>query len=113
MELSEHERRLLREMETHLLAEDPSLASSLSVHRLRVRASAVLAGSGLVVGLALMALGVRLAHLVGIIIAMVGYLALVVSTHAVGESLRARRNQNRRTSGVGSDGSGDRPSKRP
>jgi hypothetical protein len=113
MELSEHERRLLREMETHLLAEDPSLASSLSVHRLRLRASAVLAGSGLAVGLVLMAVGVWRAHLLGILIAMVGYLTLVVSTHAVGESLRARRNRQRRTSGVGSDGTGDRPSKRP
>ena len=30
MVLSERERRLLQEMETHLLAEDPHLASSLS-----------------------------------------------------------------------------------
>ena len=34
MGLSEGEKRLLEEMESHLLAEDPRLASSLSVHGL-------------------------------------------------------------------------------
>lgn len=91
MELSESERRMLQEMESHLLAEDPSLATSLSVHRLRVGTSALLAASGLVVGTLLMAVGVWRAHLLGIAVALVGYVVLLVSTSVTVEYLRAHR----------------------
>ena len=91
MELSESERRMLQEMETHLLAEDPSLASSLRVHRLRVGMSAVLTVSGLLVGILLMAVGVWRAHALGIAVALVGFVVLLISTTITGEYLRAQR----------------------
>ena len=91
MELSERERRLLQEMESHLLVEDPGLASSLSVHRLRVGARAIFAVSGVPIGALLMGLGVWRAHRMGIAIAMVGFVVLLASTSMVGEFLRARR----------------------
>ena len=91
MELSERERRLLREMETHLLAEDPGLASSLKLRRLRVGASAVLAAAGLVIGMLLMAVGIWLAHTVGIAVSMLGFLVLLFSTSATVDRLRDLR----------------------
>jgi len=91
MELSESERRMLQEMETHLQAEDPSFASSLRLHRLRLGARMMLAGLGLVVGVLLMAVGVWRAHLIGIAVALVGYLVLLFSTSVTVDSLRARR----------------------
>jgi hypothetical protein len=90
MELSEHEKRLLQEMETHLVAEDPSLASSLSIHRLRVGYRALLAVLGLTAGVLLMAIGVRRAHVVGIAVALVGYLVLLASTVLAVDLARAR-----------------------
>jgi hypothetical protein len=90
MVLSERERRLLQEMESHLRAEDPSLASSLSSRRLRVRASALLAASGLVVGVLLMAAGVWRAHAAGIAVALLGYVVLLASTSVVVDWARAR-----------------------
>jgi len=91
MELSERERRLLREMETHLLAEDPGLASSLRLRRLRVGASAVVAAAGLVIGMLLMAVGIWLAHAAGIAVALLGYLVLLFSTSATVERMRELR----------------------
>jgi hypothetical protein len=91
MELSESERRMLQEMETHLLAEDPSLASSLRVHRLRAGTKVLLAASGLVIGVLLMAVGVWRAHVLGTALALVGYVVLLVSTTVTFEHLRAHR----------------------
>ncbi len=91
MELSERERRLLQEMESHLLVEDPRLASSLSIHRLRVGTQAVLATSGVVLGIVLMAVGVIHGRAVGIIVALVGFVVLLGSTSVVAGGLRARR----------------------
>jgi hypothetical protein len=90
MELSERERRLLREMESHLQVDDPSLASSLKVHRLRVGITSVLAVAGLPIGILLMGLGVWRAHAAGIAIALVGYVVLLASTSVTIEWLRAR-----------------------
>jgi Protein of unknown function (DUF3040) len=92
MELSEHERRQLQEMESHLLAEDPSLASSLRVHRLRVGVGAkvVLAVCGLLIGVLLMAVGVWRAHVTGIAVALVGYLVLLASTTLAVDCLQSR-----------------------
>jgi DUF3040 family protein len=91
MVLSEHERRLLQEMETHLLAEDPGLASSLGGRHLRIGTTAALATSGLVTGVLLMAVGVLRARALGTLVALVGYSVLLVSTYVIGEMLRARR----------------------
>jgi Protein of unknown function (DUF3040) len=90
MELSEREKRLLHEMETQLQAEDPGLASSLVVHRLRPGARAVLATLGLLVGVLLMAVGVWRARPLGIAVALIGYLVLLASTTVAVETLRAR-----------------------
>lgn len=90
MVLSERERRLLQEMESHLLAEDPGLASSLSVRRLRIATSVALAVPGLIVGILLMGVGIWRAHAVGIAIALVGYVILLASTSVTVDWLRAR-----------------------
>jgi hypothetical protein len=88
--LSERERRLLQEMETDLRAQDPRLASRLSVRRLRGGANVVLTVSGLAIGLLLMAVGVWRGNAAGIAVALVGYVVLLVSTAVAGEWLRAR-----------------------
>jgi type IV secretory pathway TrbD component len=93
MELSESEKRLLQEMETRLLAEDPRLASSLRVHRLRVGARAVLAAAGLAAGVLLMSLGIWRAHLLGIVVALVGFVILLASTTVTVDVLRDRRDR--------------------
>jgi hypothetical protein len=90
MVLSERERRLLQEMETHLLAEDPGLASSLSVRRLWIGANAVLTVFGLLVGVLMMGLGVWRAHLAGIALALAGYVILLASVTVAVGWLRAR-----------------------
>lgn len=91
MELSERERRLLREMETHLLAEDPSLASSLRVHRLRGGAKVALAVSGLAIGAVMMGVGTWRGHGTGIGVALAGYVVLLASVTVTVDYLRARR----------------------
>lgn len=91
MVLSERERRLLQEMETHLLAEDPALASSLSLRRLRPGVRAVLGTSGLVLGVLVMAVGLLRGHAVGIGVALVGYLFLLAGTTITADLMRAGR----------------------
>jgi hypothetical protein len=90
MVLSERERRLLQEMESHLLTEDPRLASSLRNRRLRPGVSAVLTVSGLVAGVLLMSIGVWQARVLGTAVALAGFLILLVSSFVAGEWVRAR-----------------------
>jgi high-affinity Fe2+/Pb2+ permease len=91
MVLSEHERRLLQEMESHLLAEDPALVSSMRSRRsLPAVAKLALAGAGLVFGILLMAVGVWRAHALGIAVALLGYLILLASTCVTVDWIRAR-----------------------
>ena len=63
MPLSEHEQRLLEQMERALYAEDPKLASALrgSDLRMHYRRRALLAGVGFVLGIALLMAGVATA----------------------------------------------------
>ena len=60
MPLSEHEQRLLEQMERALYAEDPKLASVLRGHDLRgrYRRRALLGVIGVVIGLALLPVGI-------------------------------------------------------
>jgi hypothetical protein len=90
MVLSERERRLLEEMETRLQAEDPSLASRLSIRRLPIGVNAALTVSGLLIGLLLIGVGLWRAHAAGIAVALVGYVVLLAATSVAGEWLRAR-----------------------
>jgi|tagenome__1003787_1003787.scaffolds.fasta_scaffold20296619_2 hypothetical protein len=91
MELSERERRLLREMESHLLAEDPGLASSLRVHRLRGDVKVALAGFGLVAGAVLMGVGTVHGGAAGVGVALVGFLVLLASVAVTVDYVRVRR----------------------
>jgi len=88
MALSERESRLLQEMETRLLAEDPRLASTLGARRLPIGVGAVLAAAGLALGILLMAVGVGRGHALGITTALVGYVLLLLSTFVIGDWLR-------------------------
>ncbi len=94
MTLSERERRLLQEMETHLLAEDPSLASSLGAGRLRAGTRILLAASGLVIGVLVMGAGVLQGDLLGVGVALIGYLVLLAATVVGVETLRQRVERN-------------------
>jgi len=62
--LSEHEQRLLEQMERALYAEDPKFASALRGSDLRghYRRRALLGAFGVVVGLALLPVGIAIAH---------------------------------------------------
>jgi hypothetical protein len=103
MGLSERESRMLQEMETHLLAEDPRLASTMGARRLPIGVGAVLTVSGVALGILLMVVGVGRGHALGITLALVGYVVLLLSVTVVGEWLSnhgnahpfARRTPNR------------------
>ena len=76
MPLSEHEQRLLDEIEQALYAEDPKFASSVRAarrHR-RLRSSLLIAVGGVVVGLGLVLVGL-LANI--ILLSVVGFVLLV------------------------------------
>ena len=78
MPLSEHEQRLLEQMERALYAEDPKFASTLRGHDLRgrYRRRAVVGILGVIVGLALLPVGVA-GRAVGI--SVVGFLVMLGS----------------------------------
>ena len=78
MPLSEHEQRLLEQMERALYAEDPKFASTLRGHDLRgrYRRRAVLGGFGVLVGLALLPVGIAGK---AVLISVVGFLIMLGS----------------------------------
>ena len=75
MPLSEHEQRLLEQMERALYAEDPKFASALRGHDLRgrYRRRAVLGGFGVLVGLALLPVGIASK---AVLLSVVGFLIM-------------------------------------
>ena len=77
MPLSEHEQRLLEQMERALYAEDPKLASTLRGADLRAhqRRRVVVGSFGLLVGLGLLLAGVSVGWPLGV----VGFLVMLVS----------------------------------
>jgi hypothetical protein len=96
--LSEHEQRLLDEIEQALYAEDPKFASSVRSarrHR-RLRSSLLLAGAGVVVGLGMVLVGL-LANI--IVLSVIGFVLLVAGFGYGAQSLRHR--------GAAGRGSGD------
>jgi hypothetical protein len=87
--LSEHEQRLLDEIEQALYAEDPKFASSVRsarAHR-RVRSSMLLSVLGVVVGLGLVLIGL-LANIVAL--SVIGFVLLVGGFGYGAQSLRHR-----------------------
>ena len=75
MPLSEHEQRLLEQMERALYAEDPKFASSLRGRdpRSNFRRRVLLAGTGFVVGLVLLMLGL----FTNIAVSILGFLLML------------------------------------
>lgn len=91
MPLSEHEQRLLDEIEQALYAEDPKFASSVRAARTRhrrVRSTAVLCVLGMLAGLGLILIGL-LATIVAL--SVIGFVLLVGSCGYGAQSLRHRR----------------------
>jgi short subunit fatty acids transporter len=87
--LSEHEQRLLDEIEQALYAEDPKFASSVRsarAHR-RVRSSVLLCVLGVVAGLGLVLVGL-LANV--IVLSVIGFVLLVAACGYGAQSLRHR-----------------------
>jgi hypothetical protein len=106
MPLSEHEQRLLDEIEQTLRSDDPALASSLRSARptRRLRTIAVLAAACLAVGIVLLVAGLRLHGTVATILAVVGFVFLVGAgdlglrvTHRVRSERGSRPDRTRRT----------------
>lgn len=79
MPLSDHEKRLLDEIEQTLLVDDPALASSLRSARpqARTRTFVALALGGLVLGVALLIAALRVRGVVMPILGVLGYAAIV------------------------------------
>ena len=88
MPLSEHEQRLLEQMERALYAEDPKFASSLRGKdpRSNFRRRVLLAGLGFVVGIVLLMTGL-VAQIV--IVSVVGFLLMLASAFFAVTSYRA------------------------
>jgi hypothetical protein len=86
--LSDHEQRLLDEIEQALYAEDPKFASSVRARRhSRVRRTALLCALGVLVGLGLVLVGL-LANIVAL--SVIGFVLLVGSCGYGVQSLRSR-----------------------
>ena len=115
MPLSDHEQRLLEQMERVLAAEDPKLASALrgSSARSRQRRLMVLAGVGFVVGLIMMFTGVVVPAISGNLVTLVavsgpGFLLMLASTYYVAVNLRQSPSVPDTPSGVTRIGPGGR-----
>ena len=90
MPLSEHEQRLLDEIEQALYAEDPKFASSVrsARPRSRVRMMLALSTAGVLLGLAVVLIGLT-ANL--IVVGVLGFVLIVGSCVAAASALRGPR----------------------
>ncbi len=96
MALSEHEKRLLDQMEAALLTEDPKLATTLSGTKMPVaRNRGLLAIALVALGLATIFAGLiaklTLVGVIGFLVALAGLILLISSVGAVSTSTRAPR----------------------
>lgn len=81
MPLSEHEQRMLDEIERALYEDDPKFATSVNVGRIR-RRRPILAGAAFVVGLIALVVGVIATQTllaVGVIVSVIGFLTMVAA----------------------------------
>ena len=81
MPLSEHEQRMLDEIERALYEDDPKFATSVNVGRIR-RRRPILAGIAFVVGLLLLVVGVIATQsllALGVVVSVVGFLTMVAA----------------------------------
>ncbi len=81
MPLSEHEQRMLEEIERALYHDDPKFATSVNVSRIR-RRRPIVAAAAFLVGLVLLVVGViatQGALTVGVIVSVTGFLVMVGS----------------------------------
>ena len=79
MPLSEHEQRMLDEIERALYHDDPKFATSVNVSRIR-RRRPILAGVGFVLGLIMLVVGVIATQSVlalGVVVSVFGFLIMV------------------------------------
>ena len=90
MPLSEHEQRLLDEIEQALYAEDPKFASSVRSARPRNRARTMLAVSilGVLVGLAVVIVGLATTY---VVVGVLGFVLIVGSCVVGASALRGPR----------------------
>jgi Flp pilus assembly protein TadB len=98
MALSEHEQRLLDEIEQTLRTQDPDLASSMRTARPRRSGHLVQTGAitAIVAGFVIVFVGLRLAHIPGTILGVLGYLLIVGGTDLVVQALLVRRRRRAR-----------------
>lgn len=101
MPLSDHEQRLLDEIEQALYAEDPKFAASVRAARTRsrTRRSALLCGSGVVAGFALVLVGL-VTNLV--VLSVVGFVFVVGACGYAVQLIRSRGSRSATPSHVGS-----------
>ena len=104
MPLSEHEQRMLDEIERALYEDDPKFATSVNVSRIR-RRRPIVAGCLFVAGLVALVVGVIATQsllAVGVVVSVIGFLTMVgaVGLFVFGQPERPRR-QGRRE-GLGS-----------
>lgn len=81
MGLSEHEQRMLDEIERALYEDDPKFATSVNVGRLR-RRRPILSAVGLLLGLVMLVVGVITTQsimVLGVIVSVVGFLVMVTA----------------------------------
>ncbi|HZC71825.1 MAG TPA: DUF3040 domain-containing protein [Jatrophihabitans sp.] len=104
MPLSDHEQRLLDEIEQALYAEDPKFAASVRLARTRARTrrSAVLCGFGVVGGLALVLVGLITSL---IVLSVIGFVFVV---GACGYAVQLVRGRGRGTTASSPAGSASR-----
>jgi hypothetical protein len=99
MPLSDHEQRLLDQIEQTLRADDPGLASSMQAARPlpHVRTLWVMAAAGLVAGIAMMTAGLQVAGHAGTILGVIGFLFIVAGIECLLRALaRTRRERGER-----------------
>ena len=107
--LSEHEQRLLDEIEQALYAEDPKFASSVRSARahLRLRSSVLICVLGVLAGLALVLVGL-LSNIV--VLSVVGFVLLVGACAYSAQALRTRGAATPAPGAAGSPQRGQHPS---